>query len=110
MTHQFRTYAEAVEAGYRRPNRKTDRDTSGPNSFGYSYENADGERTVAVGFSEERNKLGQLGCVVPMYPPRETNLGKPQPRIDTAEKQRGANSPRPISKEDEDKHPGSGGD
>lgn len=71
MAHQFKTYAEAIEAGYRRPNRQTDRDTSGPNSFGYSYKNTDGEQTVAVSFSEEKNQLGQPGCVAPMYPPTE---------------------------------------
>jgi len=38
----------------------------------------------------------------------ETSLSKPQPRIDTAEKQRAANAPKPIAKEDIEKHPGSG--
>lgn len=38
----------------------------------------------------------------------EKHLGKDQPRIDTAEKQRGANNPRPLPKDEEEraKHPG----
>ena len=68
--HEFRTKAEAIEAGYRLVNRRNDRDTSGPNSFGYSYESESGEKTVTVWFTEETNKIGRLGAFAAMYPPR----------------------------------------
>lgn len=69
MEHQFRTKQEAIEAGYRPVNRQADTDTSGPNSFGYSYRNKAGEETVTVWLTEDLNQLRQPGCFVPMYPP-----------------------------------------
>lgn len=36
----------------------------------------------------------------------EAHLGKPQPRIGTAEKQRGANNPRQHTKGEAKNHPG----
>jgi hypothetical protein len=66
----FKTYAEAYAAGYRRVDRSADRDISGGSYYGYEYQRAsDGQKTVNVWLSEEKNQLGQLGCVAPMYPP-----------------------------------------
>ena len=68
-TPTFETYADAMDAGYRRVNRYADKDISGHNSYGYDYENADGERTVTVSLTQEKNQMGTLGCYTPMYPP-----------------------------------------
>lgn len=72
MSHTFNTLQEALDAGYRTVNRRADKDTSGPNSFGYSYENDEGEETVTVWIEQERNKAGRLGAFRPMYPPKES--------------------------------------
>jgi len=69
--HSFKTFADALSAGYDAVNRRTDRDTSGTNSYGYSYENEVGRKTVTVWFSEDKNAMGQPGCFRPMYPPEE---------------------------------------
>ena len=68
-TTTYKTIADAEAAGFRRANRKTDKDTSGRKSFGYSF--SDGKRkTVNVYLTGERNKLGTMGCIIPMYPPK----------------------------------------
>ena len=70
MSHEFKTKADAIAAGYRSPNRTKDKDTSGPDSFGYSFENDDGEETVTVWLTEAINKVGKKGAFVVMYPPK----------------------------------------
>ncbi len=70
MFHNFKTKAEAIATGYRSPNRAKDKDTSGPNSFGYSFMNEEGEETVTVWLSEAINKAGHKGAFVVMYPPK----------------------------------------
>lgn len=65
----FRTLQEALDAGYTKPNRKTDQDTSGPGSFGYQFTAPDGRTTEAVWLSEDTNKIGQPGCFVVLFPP-----------------------------------------
>jgi hypothetical protein len=70
MERSFKTLQEALDAGYRLVNRKTDKDISGFNSFGYDYQNQDGEETVTVWFSEELNSMKKPGCFRPMYPPK----------------------------------------
>lgn len=72
--HRFKTKAEAVESGYRLvvrhgPNR--DKDVSGHNSFGYDFEDAEGNRTVTVWFSEETNQGKTKGAFLPMFPPKQ---------------------------------------
>lgn len=67
---EFKTTADAIRAGYRPVNRKTDRDISGPNSFGYDYRDEDSNETVTVWLTEEKNKLGRKGAFRPMYPPK----------------------------------------
>jgi hypothetical protein len=67
-THKFKNKSEALEAGYRQPG-ASDKDVSGPNSFGYVYEDEDGKRTVDVWLSEVKNKGGGMGAVLPMFPP-----------------------------------------
>jgi hypothetical protein len=70
MSHTFATKEDAIAAGYRPVNRKTAKDTSGPNSFGYDFQDSEGNETVTVWLTEEKNKLGQKGCFLPMYPPK----------------------------------------
>lgn len=70
MIHEFDTFAEAIAAGYERKG-KQDKDTSGPQSFGYSYQNQEGRKTVTVWFRKEKNQMGQDGCFLPMYPPKD---------------------------------------
>ena len=66
---RFKTYEEAQAAGFTRVDRSTDRDISGPGSYGYKYMDADGNKTVTVNLTEERNISGGVGCYTPMYPP-----------------------------------------
>jgi hypothetical protein len=68
-TPTFTTRAAAVAAGYRTPDRKTDRDISGRNLFGYRFQAPDGQTTVTVRLTEETNSAGQIGCYTPMFPP-----------------------------------------
>ncbi len=67
--HTFKTKRDAIEAGYRQPG-ASDRDVSGPNSFGYDFEDAEGNQTVDVYLSKVRNKGGGIGAVLPMFPPK----------------------------------------
>jgi hypothetical protein len=77
MFVRFSTRSEAYDAGYRTPVQSaTVKDTSGRNSFGYSYAEYDGSgsvisETVTVWFTEEKNKLGKKGSFAPMFPPRD---------------------------------------
>lgn len=71
MEHTFETEKQAIEAGYRPVNRKTDHDVSGGSYYGYQYENPEGERTVTVSLTEELNKGGGKGCYLPMYAPKK---------------------------------------
>lgn len=70
-TPTFRTKREAIEAGYRLAKRGVHKDVSGGNSFGYEFEDADGNRTVTVRLTEERNMIGRPGAYVPMFPPTD---------------------------------------
>lgn len=67
----FKTKADAIDAGYRMPNRHIDKDTSGPGSFGYSFQNEQGEETVTVWLEDAINKAGHKGAFIVMYPPHE---------------------------------------
>lgn len=63
----YRTIKEALADGWRRVNRRTDRDVTEPPWIGYDWESADGQIATLVTFSEERNRIGQLGCGVYMF-------------------------------------------
>ncbi len=71
MQHKFANLNAAIDAGYGLVNRATDKDVSGPNSFGYDFADADGNRTVDVWLDEATNMIGTLGAVRPMYPPTQ---------------------------------------
>jgi hypothetical protein len=74
MKHQFATKQDALDAGYRsvvRHGQSKDKDTSGQDSFGYDFEDAEGNQTVTVWFTEELNKMGQKGSFVAMFPPKQ---------------------------------------
>lgn len=70
MNHRFETLQDALAAGYTLPSRQYDKDVSGPNSFGYDYEDDNGNRTVDVYFTKDLNRMRQPGCVRPMFPPQ----------------------------------------
>ena len=70
MGPTFQTMQQAMDAGYTRVNRKTDKDISGGRSFGYNWQNPSGQKTVDVYITEAKNKGGGTGAVCPMYPPR----------------------------------------
>lgn len=70
MAHNFKTKQDALAAGYRPVNRRTDADISGPRQFGYQFRNSAGEETVTVWLSEEPNQIGQPGAFLPLYPPQ----------------------------------------
>lgn len=67
--HTFPRKQDAIAAGYSIPSRTEDRDTSGERSFGYSYQSPEGQRTVIVWFTEEKNQMNQKGAFMAMYPP-----------------------------------------
>lgn len=69
MGPTFDTMQQALDAGYSRVNRKTDKDVSGGRSFGYDWQNVSGQKTVDVWIKEAKNKGGKIGAVCPMYPP-----------------------------------------
>ena len=71
MAHTFDTKQDAIEAGYTTASRTADKDISGPNSFGYDFENTDGRKTVTVWLRKARNKAGGTGAFIPMYPPEK---------------------------------------
>lgn len=72
--HRFNTKQDALDAGYKPVNRKTDKDISGVDSFGYNFQNKEGDETVTVWISEELRMSGQKGYAVPMYPPKQKNI------------------------------------
>jgi hypothetical protein len=63
----YTTIEEAQADGWRRVNRKTDRDISGGNYFGYEYQSPDGQTSTTISLSMERNKIGGLGCCAQMF-------------------------------------------
>lgn len=68
----FKNLEEAINKGYRTVNRKTDFDIStesSPNTFGYDFKNPNGEKTIDVFLSEVKNRMGNKGVYIPMYPP-----------------------------------------
>ena len=72
MEHTFRNLGEALDAGYSPVNHGCDRDVSHRSvagAQGYDYESPDGETTVSVWFTDERNRAGSLGCFRSMFPP-----------------------------------------
>lgn len=71
MAPAFKTYQEAYDAGYTKAGKHNGTDISGPGSFGYAFESADGTRSVDCYFSEEKNRLNRKGCFNPMFPPTE---------------------------------------
>jgi hypothetical protein len=79
-TH-YATYGEALADGWRRVDRSTDRDVSGPapgggSYFGYEYQAANGQLSHTITLSEERNKLGRKGCFVEMFRRDPSEEGK----------------------------------
>jgi hypothetical protein len=68
----FETLKEALKAGYRLPDRKKDKDITKTPFFGYDYQNENGEKTVDVYLTKEKNKAKSLGCSMSMYPPNKT--------------------------------------
>jgi hypothetical protein len=64
---RYATFQEAQADGWRRVNRKTDRDVSGGNSIGYEYQSPNGQISTTIILTQERNKIGQLGCCVQMF-------------------------------------------
>lgn len=63
----YATFQEAQADGWRQVNRKTDRDISGGNSFGYEYQSPDGQASTTITLTQERNSIGKLGCYVEMF-------------------------------------------
>ena len=70
MNTTFKTKQDAIDAGFRPANRHHDKDISGVNSFGYKFQDGDGNKTVHVLMTEETNSIGRKGAVSPMYPPK----------------------------------------
>jgi len=67
----FKTKLEALRAGWTSVNRKNDRDVSGYPYFGYEYQNENGQRSKLVWLSNEKNKMGDMGAFISMYPPKK---------------------------------------
>jgi hypothetical protein len=63
----YTTFQEAQADGWRRVNRKTDRDVSGGTFFGYEYQSPDGQASTTITLTQERNSIGQHGCCVEMF-------------------------------------------
>lgn len=66
MMPRFATVAEAIAQGYTRPVKGQDKDVSGPNNYGYVYEDSEGHRTIAVWIDDD----SQAGKVIALFPPR----------------------------------------
>lgn len=90
MVHSFDTIADAVEAGYRTAHKQhletfvgyeiSVSDTSGQNAYGYRFGvvaiPTQGRvlgpwGTVVSVWTHEKNRLGQPGCCLSMFPPDE---------------------------------------
>lgn len=69
MRPTFDTLTDALAAGWRPAKRGVHKDISGPNSFGYTFEDVDGTRSQGVWFRKDLNQMKQPGCVRPMFPP-----------------------------------------
>jgi hypothetical protein len=63
----YTTFQEAQADGWRRVNHKADRDISGGNSMGYEYEAPNGQASTTITLTQERNRIGTLGCCVQMF-------------------------------------------
>jgi hypothetical protein len=63
----YATLQEAQADGWRRVNHKTDRDVSGGNFVGYKYQSPNGQESTTITLTQERNKIGWLGCCVEMF-------------------------------------------
>lgn len=70
MSHTFKKFADAYAAGYTDASRTHDRDVSDPYFIGYRYQDSQGNKTVTVYFTEEKQSHG-FGTAKPMYPPRK---------------------------------------
>jgi hypothetical protein len=66
MTKRYRTYEEAEADGWRRINRRTDRDVSGVGFVGYHYESPEGVTSDIITLTQVKNKMGRLGAFAPM--------------------------------------------
>lgn len=75
---RYDTIAQAESDGWRRASRKTDRDISGGNSYGYVFESSDGRMSTTIVFTKELNRMGWPGCCMEMF--RDS-----QPRPQSAE-------------------------
>jgi len=67
----YATLPEAQADGWRQVNRKNDRDVSGGNFVGYKYQSPDGQASTTITLTQERNRIGQLGCCIQMF--RDSN-------------------------------------
>ena len=66
MSIQFDSLEEALSTGFRRP-RSVDRDISDFNSYGYKYEDSEGNQTVTVYFKNESNSMGRPGAYEELF-------------------------------------------
>lgn len=64
---RYETIAHAEADGWRRASRRIDRDTSGGNSYGYSFESRDGHTSTTIVFTKELNRMGWPGCCMEMF-------------------------------------------
>lgn len=62
----YATIADAESDGWRRI-RKSDKDVSGGNSFGYDFISKNGKRSQTITFSKEVNRMGTFGCCMEMF-------------------------------------------
>ena len=66
----FETKSEAIKNGYRIPN-DSDIDISGNNSFGYIFQDKQGNKSIMVSLTKTKNRMGYLGAYAPMFPPNQ---------------------------------------
>jgi len=65
---RFKTIDDALDAGYHRATKSND--VTDPPYFGYHFIDAEGNKSVFVWIENEKNQMGKLGAVVPMFPPK----------------------------------------
>jgi len=65
-SRDFNSKVDAIAAGYRPVNRKTDRDSSGHPYYGYDFQDSDGNNSVTVWIVTPGDRVGKF---IPMYPP-----------------------------------------
>ena len=70
MSHTFAKFADAEAAGYTNASPTHDQDVSAPYSRGYRYQDDQGNKTVMVYFTQEKQYHG-FGTAKPMYPPKQ---------------------------------------